>query len=86
MTALRQRMIEDLQLAGMGKRTQECYIRSVRQLAEHFGKSPDKIDEEEIRSYFLHVKNEKKWARATCTIARSNSSCFQGSTEGQWYS
>ena len=69
MTALRQRMIEDLQLAGMGERTQECYIRSVRQLSEYCGKSPDRIDEEEIRSYFLYVKNEKKWARATCTIA-----------------
>lgn len=69
MTSLRQRMLDDLQLAGMGERTQECYIRSVRQLAEYHSKSPDQIDEEEIRSYFLHVKNEKKWARATCTIA-----------------
>lgn len=69
MTALRQRMIEDLQLAGMGERTQECYVRSVRQLSEYYGKSPDQIGEEEIRSYFLHVKNEKNWARPTCTIA-----------------
>ena len=58
-------MIEDLQLAGMSERTQESYVRSVRQLAEYCGKSPDKIVREEIRSYFLHVKNEKKWARAT---------------------
>ncbi|MCD4775038.1 MAG: site-specific integrase [Candidatus Aegiribacteria sp.] len=69
MTSLRERMIDDLQLAGMNKSTQEAYVRTVRQLSEHFGKSPDKINEEEIRSYFLYVKNEKKWARATCTIA-----------------
>jgi site-specific recombinase XerD len=62
-------MIEDLQLAGMSERTQEVYVRAVRHLAEYCGKSPDKIDEEEIRSYFLHVKNEKKWMRPTCTIA-----------------
>jgi len=53
MTALQKRMIEDI----------------VRQLAEYYGKSSDKIDEKEIRAYFLYVKNEKKWARATCTIA-----------------
>jgi len=69
MTALQKRMIEDMQLAGLNPRTQECYARSVRQLAEYYGKPPDKIDEKEIRAYFLYVKNEKKWARATCTIA-----------------
>jgi hypothetical protein len=62
-------MIEDLQLAGMSERTQEVYVRAVRHLAEYCGKSPDKINKEEIRSYFLHVTNEKKWARPTCTIA-----------------
>jgi len=62
-------MIEDIQLAGLSARTQESYVRSVRQLAEFFNKSPARITETEIRDYFLHVKNEKKWARATCTIA-----------------
>ena len=69
MTPLRQRMIEDLQLRGMSERTQDSYVRSVRQLAEHYMKSPDKITEEELRDYFLHVKNVKKWSRSTSTIA-----------------
>ena len=70
MTALRQRFIEDLQLRGMSARTQEAYVRAVRQLAEqHHGKSPDRITEEELRQYFLYVKNVKKWSRATMTIA-----------------
>jgi site-specific recombinase XerD len=62
-------MIEDLQLKGMGERTQEMYVRAVRQLSEHFKKSPDLITEEELREYFLHVKNVKKWSRSTSTIA-----------------
>jgi site-specific recombinase XerD len=41
----------------------------VRLLAEHFQKSPDKITEEEIRDYFLYVKNVRKWSRSTSTIA-----------------
>ena len=40
-TALRQRMLEDLQLRGLSARTQECYTRGVRQLAQYYRKSPD---------------------------------------------
>jgi integrase/recombinase XerD len=69
MTALRRRMVEDLQLAGLAERTQEAYVRGVRQLAEHYMKSPADIGEEELRQYFLYVKNVKKWARPTCTTA-----------------
>jgi integrase/recombinase XerD len=69
MTPLRQRMIEDLQLRGVSERTQDSYVRAVRQLAQHYMKSPDKITEEELRDYFLYVKNVKKWSRSTSTIA-----------------
>jgi integrase/recombinase XerD len=41
MTPLQQRMIEDLQLRGMSARTQQMYVRAVRQLAQHYGKPPD---------------------------------------------
>lgn len=69
MTELRKRMIESLQLRGLSERTQESYVRAVRQLAEHFHKSPDLISEEELRQYFLYIKNVKKWSRPTTTIA-----------------
>src|SRR5512138_1715702 len=67
--ALRQKMIEDMQLHGFAERTQEAYLLAVRQLAKHCRKSPDQIEEEELRQYFLFLKNEKHAARATCTIA-----------------
>ena len=62
MTELRQKMIEVLQLKGLSERTQEAYVRAVRQLAEHFHKSPDLISEEELRQYFLHIKNVKNYS------------------------
>src|SRR5437763_14782085 len=68
MTELRKRMIE-CQLRGMSERTQEAYVRAVRQLAEHYHKSPDLITEEELRQYFLLLKNVKHYARTTTTIA-----------------
>jgi integrase len=69
MTILRERMLQDMQLRGFSERTQECYLRSVRLLAQHFKKPPDQITEEELRNYFLYVKNVKKWKRATVTIS-----------------
>jgi integrase/recombinase XerD len=69
MTELRKRMIECLQLRGLSERTQESYVRAVRQLAEHYHKSPDLITEEELRQYFLHLKNVKRYSRNTMTIA-----------------
>lgn len=69
MTPLRQRMIDDMQLRGLSARTQEVYVAAVRQLAEHYRRSPADIEEEELRRYFLFLANEKKVARATATIA-----------------
>ncbi|MEK6325658.1 MAG: site-specific integrase [Acidobacteriota bacterium] len=69
MTELRTRMIESLLLRGLSERTQECYVRAVRQLAQHYHKSPDLITEEELGLYFLYIKNVKKYSRAASTIA-----------------
>jgi integrase/recombinase XerD len=69
MTELRKRMIECLQLRGLAERTQEAYVRAVRQLSEHYHKAPDLISEEELRQYFLFLKNVKHYSRNTMTIA-----------------
>jgi integrase/recombinase XerD len=69
MIPLRQRVIEDMQLRGLAERTQEAYVAAVRQLAEHLGKWPDQIGDEELRQYFLYLTNEKKASRSTITIA-----------------
>ncbi len=69
MSILRQKMIEDLQLRGLSVRTQESYVQAVRQLAAHYHKSPDQISEEELRQYFLFLKNVKQVSRSTHTLA-----------------
>jgi integrase/recombinase XerD len=69
MTELRKKMIECLQLRGFSERTQEAYTRAVRQLAEHYHKSPDLITEEELRQYFLYIINVRHYSRNTTTIA-----------------
>ena len=68
MTPLRKRMMEDMQLHGFSKGTQKVYVSAIRRMAEHYGKSPDRITEEELRQYFLYLTNEKQASRSTCTI------------------
>ena len=70
-TALRERMREDLKLAGYSERTQEAYIRAVRQLAQHYHKCPDQLEDDHIRDYFLHLKEERKFARGSMSVAFS---------------
>ena len=67
MTHLRQKMMEDMQLRGLSARTQDSYVRVVRQLAEYYGKPPDQVTEAELRQYFLYLKNDKQVSRSTCT-------------------
>ena len=69
MTPLRQRMTEDMQLRGLSPKTQRAYVRVVRDLAAYYDRPPDQIQEEELRTYFLYLKNEKRLSRSSCTVA-----------------
>jgi integrase/recombinase XerD len=68
-SALQKRMIEDMQLRGFSSRTQDSYVRSVLGLAVFYNRSPDLLDTEELRRYFVHLTCERKLARPTVTIA-----------------
>ena len=52
MTPLRLRMIEDLQVRNLSTNTQTSYLEQVSRFARHFGKSPEELGPEEIRSNF----------------------------------
>ena len=85
MTPLRQRMLEDMQLRAFSPRTQEAYVRAVRQLATHFHKSPDLVTDEELRQYFLHLTQVQHCARATVTIALCGIKFFIEHTLGKTF-
>jgi site-specific recombinase XerD len=57
----------------------------VRQLAEHYRKPPDQLGEEELRQYFLYLKNERRVARSTSTLALCGIKFFYERTLGwEW--
>jgi integrase/recombinase XerD len=79
-STLRQRMRQDLQLAGLSDRTQDAYLRAVRMLAEHFHTPPDRLSEAQLRDYFLYLKNDRHFASASLGIAYSGIKFFYSYT------
>jgi len=69
-------MIHDMQLHGYAERTQQAYVRTVRQLQQFYELSPEEICEEQLRDYFIHRKNVSRWSPATMRIAYSGIKFF----------
>ncbi len=74
------RMQQDLQLTGRGEATQASYLRAVRKLAVFACKSPDMIDEEELRAYFYYIRNDQLWEPSTIRVAYSGIKFFYSHT------
>jgi site-specific recombinase XerD len=58
-------MLEELQGRNYSHRTAKTYVRIVREFAEHFHQSPDKLGPEQIRQYQAYLFQSKKLAPAT---------------------
>jgi integrase/recombinase XerD len=55
-SALRERMIEDMTVRGFSEKTRSDYIRNVRALAAFIGRSPDTATAEDLRRFQLHQR------------------------------
>jgi len=60
-TQLRKKMLEELQRRNYSHRTAKAYIRIVREFAEHFHQSPDKLGPEKIRQYQVICFRPRSW-------------------------
>lgn len=60
MTALRQRMIDDMRIRNLSPHTIKTYVEKVAKFARHFGKSPSQLGPEEIRTYLLGLVNARR--------------------------
>jgi integrase/recombinase XerD len=69
MTPLRQRMSEDMQLRNLAPLTQRSYLQQVSQFARYFGKSPDLLGLDHIRTYQLHLIQEKRLSASSVLVA-----------------
>ena len=68
---LRQRMIEDMTVRNFAPNTQASYLSQVNLFARHFGKSPEQLGPEEIRTYQIYLADERKVSVSTRILAVS---------------
>jgi hypothetical protein len=59
MTPLRQRLVDDLRVRNYSPRTIEAYVAGVARFARHFGRSPDLLGPENVRTFQLHLIGRK---------------------------
>src|SRR5262249_32317044 len=67
MTPLRRRMTEDLILHNLSPKTIRLYVNWVADFARHFHTSPDQLGPERVRSYLLHLVQERK---VSCNVQK----------------
>ena len=65
MTQLRKKMLEELQRRNYSTKTIHNYLRTVKDFAKYFGKSPDTLGPDELRRYQVYLLKERKLAVRT---------------------
>jgi len=55
---LRRRMIEDMTIRNLSPATQQSYLHAVSKFSQYFGRSPDRLDPEDVRAYQVHLASK----------------------------
>jgi len=86
MTHFLDRFIQDMQLRNFSESNIRSYTYALKQLAAHFNKSPELINKQEIKDYFLYNRNVKHWSRAAFSVSISSIKFFFEKTlQHQWH-
>lgn len=65
MGKLKEQMRADLQLMGITPGTQHIYLREVSNLANYFSKSPEQLEENELKEYLLYMLKKRNLSQGT---------------------
>ncbi len=80
LSPLAKKMLHDLQLRGLSRRTQESYLRAVRKFAQWMNKSPSLTTEYDLRRYLLFIKNDQQWEPNSLKVAYAGLKFFYSHT------
>lgn len=67
----RERMAEDMRLRDLRQRTVDGYLLAVRLFLDRTGVEPEAIGEEDIRAYFLNLRDDWQQAPEVDPILRT---------------
>jgi len=67
---------ELVQLKDYRPATKKEYLRYVRRLADHFQRDPACLSENDLRGYFIHLREHRRFGRAAMHLARASLRCF----------
>ena len=82
MSPLRRRMIEDMTIRNLSPATQQSYLYAVSSFSRFFGRSPDRLTLEDVRTYQVHLASkELAWGSLNKTVCALR--FFYGVTLGQ---
>ena len=85
MGELRERMIRDMQIRGFSPKTQKAYLGGVTRIAKHYRMSPDRLNEEQIRSYLHFLIEDRKLSQSYISQAYSGLKfLFQNTLKQDW--
>ena len=59
MSELRRRMVESLELRGLAPLTQKTYLQCLTNLARNYMRSPADLSDEQIRQFFVGLRQRK---------------------------
>ena len=69
MSALSERMNNDMVLRGLSDKTREAYLAPVRGLAKYYHRPPDQLTDRQVQGYLLYLMQERKLAPSSCNVA-----------------
>jgi len=77
MTSLRAQFTRELTIRGRAARTIQGYLACVASLAKHYGRPPDRINDEEIREWLAHLRTGRQLSGSSLNVAVNAVRAFQ---------
>ncbi|MFZ1991898.1 MAG: site-specific integrase [Alphaproteobacteria bacterium] len=71
METFKEQMQGDMVLRGLAPKTQSLYHRAARDMERHFKKSPDLLEDGDVKTYLLYLVRDKKVSQSTLKITYS---------------
>ena len=69
-------------MQGKAQRTHDGYLREVRKLACYYNSPPDRLSEQQVGDYLLHLINDRNFAPGSLSVAYTGKPTFVSISRG----